>query len=108
MCQLVITLGMITLFLYHKPTQEWVMRHTEMFWVCFAVTIVLIICMSCCTSVRRKAPMNFIFLALFTIAEAFLLATAASTYESKEVSCPKSVLAVDVTCVNTLNLFVLH
>lgn len=86
MCQLVITLGMISLFLYHRPTREWVGRHTELFWIAFAVTIVLIICMACCTNVRRKAPMNFIFLFLFTLAEAFLLSTAASTYRSEEVN----------------------
>lgn len=89
MCQLVITLGMITLLLYHEPTQKWVHRHTELFWIAFALTIVLIICMACCTNVRRKAPMNFIFLFLFTMAEAFLLSVAASTYKSEEVSYPK-------------------
>lgn len=92
MCQLAITLGMISLFLYHKPTQQWVARHTELFWIAFAMTIVLIICMSCCTSVRRKAPLNYVFLFLFTSAEAFLLSVAASTYDSKEVSHPKQLL----------------
>ncbi|XP_011332686.1 protein lifeguard 1 isoform X2 [Ooceraea biroi] len=99
MCQLLITLGMITLFLYHKPTQQWVRQHTELFWIAFAVTIVLIICMACCTNVRRKAPMNFIFLFLFTVAEAFLLATAASTYKSEEV-----MLAVGITAAVCLGL----
>ncbi|XP_028049803.1 protein lifeguard 1 isoform X2 [Monomorium pharaonis] len=99
MCQLVLTLGMISLFLYHEPTQRWVQRHTELFWISFVVTIVLIICMACCTNVRRKAPMNFIFLFLFTIAEAFLLATAASTYKSDEV-----MLAVGITAAVCLGL----
>ncbi|XP_011161668.1 protein lifeguard 1 isoform X2 [Solenopsis invicta] len=99
MCQLVITLGMISLFLYHQPTQRWVQSHREVFWIAFAMTIVLIICMACCTSVRRKAPMNFIFLFLFTIAEAFLLATAASTYQSQEV-----MLAVGITAAVCLGL----
>lgn len=85
MCQLLITLGMICLFLYHRPTQLWVAKHTELFWIAFAVTIVLLICMACCTNVRRKAPMNFVFLFLFTLAEAFLLATAASTFNKEEV-----------------------
>ena len=89
MCQLLITLGMITLLLYHKPTQLWVKSHTELFWIAFALTFVLLICMACCSNVRRKAPMNFIFLFLFTFAEAFLLSVAASTYESQEVSYPK-------------------
>ncbi|XP_011685608.1 PREDICTED: protein lifeguard 1-like isoform X2 [Wasmannia auropunctata] len=99
MCQLVITLGMITLFLYHEPSQQWIKNHTEMFWVAFAVTIVLIICMSCCTNVRRKAPMNFVFLFLFTFAEAFLLSMAASAYDSKEV-----MLAVGITAAVCLGL----
>ncbi|XP_011692800.1 PREDICTED: protein lifeguard 1-like, partial [Wasmannia auropunctata] len=99
MCQLLITLGMISLFLYHEPSRKWIMRHTEMFWIAFVITIVLIICMSCCTNVRRKAPMNFIFLFLFTFAEAFLLSMAASTYNSKEV-----MLAVAITAVVCLGL----
>ncbi|XP_076684911.1 glutamate NMDA receptor-associated protein 1 lifeguard isoform X3 [Andrena cerasifolii] len=85
MCQLLITVSMIALFLYHRPTKLWVMRHPEMFWICFVAVIVLIIAMACCTSVRRKAPMNFIFLFLFTLAEGFLLATAASTYNADAV-----------------------
>ncbi|KAG7200411.1 hypothetical protein KM043_017864 [Ampulex compressa] len=99
MCQLLITLSMIAVFLYHEPTQKWVHKHTEMFWICFAATIVLIICMACCTNVRRKAPMNFIFLFLFTLAEGFLLATAASTYKSEEV-----LLAVGITSAVCLAL----
>ncbi|XP_020286391.1 protein lifeguard 1-like [Pseudomyrmex gracilis] len=99
MCQLVITLGMISLFLYHEPTKKWVRGHTELFWVAFAVTIVLLICMTCCTNVRRKSPMNFIFLFIFTFAEAFLLATAASTYDSQEV-----MLAVGITAAVCLGL----
>jgi FtsH-binding integral membrane protein len=90
---------MISLFVFHKPTQKWVHTHTELFWVCFAMTIVLIICMACCTNVRRKAPMNFIFLFLFTIAEAVLLATAASTYETDAV-----LLAVGITTAVCLGL----
>lgn len=96
MCQLAITVGMIALFLYHEPTQKWVMRHSELFWIAFAVTIVLIICMACCTNVRRKAPMNYIFLFLFTLAEAFLLSMAASTYKKEEVSvCLGTILTLE-------------
>ncbi|XP_029044564.1 protein lifeguard 1-like [Osmia bicornis bicornis] len=99
MCQLLITVSLISLFLYHRPTKMWAMAHPEMFWICFVATFVLIICMACCTSVRRKAPMNFIFLFLFTIAEGFLLAVAASTYNSEEV-----LLAVGITAAVCLAL----
>lgn len=99
MCQLSITVGMIALFLFHAPTHKFVMAHQELFWISFIVTLVMIICMACCTSLRRKAPLNFIFLFLFTIAESFLLATAASTYSSVEV-----LLAVGITAVVCLAL----
>lgn len=99
MCQLLITVSMIALFLYHRPTKLWVMQHPEMFWICFAATIILLISMICCTNVRRKAPMNFVFLFLFTIAEGFLLATAASMYSSEEV-----LLAVGITSAVCLAL----
>ncbi|KAK2586924.1 hypothetical protein KPH14_009854 [Odynerus spinipes] len=99
MCQLVITVSLIAIFLYHKPTQMWVQRHQEVFWICFATTIILIICMACCSNVRRKAPLNFVFLFLFTIAEGFLLAMAASTYKSEEV-----LMAVGITAAVCLAL----
>ncbi|XP_033313919.1 protein lifeguard 1-like isoform X1 [Bombus bifarius] len=92
MIQLLITVSMIALFLFHEPTRKYVRSHQELFWISFVATLVLIICMACCTSVRRKAPMNYVFLLLFTIAESFLLATAASTYNSKEV-----LLAIGIT-----------
>ena len=86
MCQLLITLSMITLFLYHQPTKKWVQGHSEMVWISMGVTIVLLICMSCCTSVRRTSPMNFIFLFVFTFAEGFLLASISSAHNSEAVS----------------------
>lgn len=84
-CQLLVTLGVIALFMYHNPTKKWVRAHPELFWISFGVMIVTLISMACCTNVRRKAPMNFIFLGLFTLAESFLLAMASSTYNSEEV-----------------------
>lgn len=101
MCQLLITLTMIATCLYHAPTQHWIRRHSELFWISFAVTIVLIIVLSCCHDVRRKSPLNYIFLFIFTLAEGFLLATASSTYKSEEV-----LLAVGITAAVCLGLTV--
>ncbi|KOC61741.1 Protein lifeguard 1, partial [Habropoda laboriosa] len=99
MCQLLITVSMIALFLYHQPTRKWVMVHPEMLWICIALIIVLTICMVCCTTVRRKTPMNFVFLFIFTIAESFLLGTISSLYKSEEV-----LLAVGITAAVCLAL----
>ncbi|XP_024936950.1 protein lifeguard 1 isoform X2 [Cephus cinctus] len=99
MCQLLITVSLIATFVYHRPTQKWVHSHQEVFWISLVMTLVLLICMACCTSVRRKPPMNFIFLFLFTLAEGIVLATAASMYEADGV-----LLAVGITAAVCLGL----
>ncbi|XP_058124959.1 protein lifeguard 1-like isoform X2 [Anopheles ziemanni] len=97
--QLLITLGFIALFLYHRPTQLWVQNHQEMFWIALGVMIVTLISMACCGSVRRKAPMNFIFLTLFTLAQAFLLGVSSARFSREEV-----MLAVGITAAVCLGL----
>jgi len=57
------------------------------------------ICMACCESVRRKTPLNFIFLFLFTIAESFLLGIVAGQYQADEV-----LMAVGITAAVSLGL----
>ncbi|XP_053666177.1 protein lifeguard 1-like [Anopheles marshallii] len=97
--QLAITLGFITLFLYHRPTKLWVQDHPEMFWIALGVMIVTLISMACCGDVRRKAPMNFIFLTLFTLAQSFLLGITTAKFSSQEV-----MLAVGITAAVCLGL----
>ncbi|XP_013172564.1 PREDICTED: protein lifeguard 1-like isoform X1 [Papilio xuthus] len=99
MCQLLVTLGFITLFVFHKPTQMWVQRNTFMFWIAFAVVFICLIVMSCCGNVRRQAPMNFIFLGIFTVAESFLLGVTSSMYDGTAV-----MMAVGITAVICLTL----
>jgi protein lifeguard len=61
--------------------------------------IVTLIAMACCTNVRRKAPMNFIFLFLFTLAQSFLMGAMAARFQAMEV-----VLAVGITAAVCLGL----
>uniref|UniRef100_A0A1B0DMK1 Uncharacterized protein n=1 Tax=Phlebotomus papatasi TaxID=29031 RepID=A0A1B0DMK1_PHLPP len=82
--QLSISLGFIALFLYHEPTGKWVRSHPEMWWIALILLFVTLIAMACCTNVRRKAPMNFIFLGLFTLAQSFMLGVMASNFRSEE------------------------
>jgi FtsH-binding integral membrane protein len=67
--------------------------------VALGVLLVTMISMACCTNVRRKSPMNFIFLFIFTLAEAFLLGMITSTYRVDEVF-----LAVGITAAVCLAL----
>nr|CAD7257691.1 unnamed protein product [Timema shepardi]CAD7570737.1 unnamed protein product [Timema californicum] len=85
MVQLLITLSFITLLCYHEPTKDYIYSHQEVWWIAFVLMMVTIIAMACCPSVRRNSPMNFIFLLIFTLAEAFLLGATASTYNSDAV-----------------------
>lgn len=70
-----------------------------MVWIAFGVLLVTMITMACCESVRRKSPMNFIFLFIFTIAQSFVLGVVSSTYASSEVF-----LAVGITAAVCLAL----
>jgi FtsH-binding integral membrane protein len=85
MVQLLITVSFIAWFTYHDATKEYVRKHQGIWWGAFAVMIVCLITMDCCGNVRRKAPLNFVFLFLFTIAEGFMLGVAASTYDTDGV-----------------------
>uniref|UniRef100_A0A4W4G7B4 Zgc:110410 n=1 Tax=Electrophorus electricus TaxID=8005 RepID=A0A4W4G7B4_ELEEL len=82
MVQLLITIGIICAFLY---------CHTIL--KCFlfvissqrATTFVLIMVLSCCGDIRRKVPLNFFFLGLFTIAEGLLLGSVTVFYDAQAV-----------------------
>ncbi|XP_060534487.1 protein lifeguard 1 isoform X2 [Cylas formicarius] len=97
--QLSITLAFIALFCYHQPTKEFVHRTPSLFIVALVVMIVCMITLACCGEVRRKAPMNFVMLFLFTIAESFLLGVSASTYAPDAV-----MMAVGITAAVCLAL----
>ncbi|CAH2237555.1 protein lifeguard 1 [Pararge aegeria] len=99
MCQLLITMGFIALFLFHKPTSDFVRQNPYLFWIALVVLIVCLISMACCTEVRRTAPMNFIFLTLFTLAQSFLLGVVTSTYSVDAV-----MMAVGITAAVSLGL----
>lgn len=97
--QLSITLAFIAFFLYHKPTQRFVQTHSELYYIALVVFIVAMISLACCGDLRRKSPVNYILLSVFTFAEAFMLATISSYYRSEEV-----LMAVGITAAVCLGL----
>ncbi|XP_013171967.1 PREDICTED: protein lifeguard 1-like isoform X1 [Papilio xuthus] len=92
MCQLLITMGFIALFLFHEPTKRWVAQNNYLLWVAIAVLFACIIAMACCPDIRRTAPTNFIFLFVFTLAQSFMLGVVTSIYSVSEV-----MMAVGIT-----------
>uniref|UniRef100_A0A1B6D3N7 Uncharacterized protein n=1 Tax=Clastoptera arizonana TaxID=38151 RepID=A0A1B6D3N7_9HEMI len=99
MCQLAVSLAFVALFVFSEGTRLYVRRNPAMWWLALIVMFVTLISMACCGDVRRKAPMNFIFLGLFTFAQSFLLGCAASIYDRDTV-----LLAVGICTIVTLGL----
>ncbi|KFB43276.1 AGAP005529-PC-like protein [Anopheles sinensis] len=85
--------------MFHEPTKRVVQGSAPLFWVAFIVMFVALIGISCCGEMRRKAPMNFILLGLFTLAESFLVSVVTAQYEATEV-----MLAFGITAVICLGL----
>ncbi|KAJ8969715.1 hypothetical protein NQ314_001629 [Rhamnusium bicolor] len=79
--------------------KKYVQSHPALFIISLIVIIVALITLACCGEVRRKAPINFIFLFIFTLAEAFVLAVSSSTYQKEEV-----LMAVGITAGVCLGL----
>lgn len=88
--QLLVTFGFVALFAFHQGTRDMAKNNPALFWIALAVLLVTMISMACCEGVRRKTPMNFIFLGLFTLAESFLLGVSASQYAPNEVCSVKT------------------
>jgi len=97
--QLLITFGMVAVFVYVPEVNTYAYETPGLFWAAFGVTFALIIAMSCCPSVRRKTPHNFICLFVFTVAEGWLVGCAAATYQASDV-----MIAVGATLAVTLGL----
>ncbi|XP_022114008.2 protein lifeguard 2 [Pieris rapae] len=85
MCQLLVTMGFISIFVFYKPMQLFVEEHNYIIWMALIVVFVTIIAMACCESARRKAPNNFIFLFIFTVAMSIPLGFVSSRFQVKEV-----------------------
>lgn len=81
-----VTFGFVSLFTFHEPTKRFAMQNPAIFWVALVVLLVTMISMACCEGVRRKTPLNFIFLGLFTLAQSFMMGVTASRYAPNEVS----------------------
>ncbi|XP_065569580.1 protein lifeguard 1-like isoform X1 [Artemia franciscana] len=99
MCQLLVSLGFISLFVYNEGVRQWTLRNSYLVWVAFAIVMVTMLTLACCDGMRRKFPWNFILLGLFTVAESFMLGTVSATYKADEV-----VLAVGICAAVCLAL----
>lgn len=83
--QLVVTVGIICMFIYWKTLKEWVKDNSWFSYALFPVIFILIIVLACCDNARRKVPGNFILLGLFTIFEGLMLGAVSALFEADAV-----------------------
>lgn len=97
--QLAITMAFISLFLYHEPAKTFTLNNPWIGIFAFITMFVVLIIMACCGEMRRKTPHNFIFLALFTVAQGVMLGIVTISYDADEV-----LKAVGITCIICFSL----
>lgn len=97
--QLVVTFAIVAVFSFVDPVRNFVLANPAMLWAAMGVSIATVIALACCTGVARTYPGNYICLALFTLAEAYLVGTIASTFKTDAV-----IVAVGGTVLITTGL----
>nr|XP_033790070.1 protein lifeguard 1-like [Geotrypetes seraphini]XP_033790071.1 protein lifeguard 1-like [Geotrypetes seraphini] len=97
--QLVITVSIICMFIYWPTLKDWVRYNSWFTYALFPIIFVLVIVLSCCNDARRKFPVNYILLGLFTIVEGLMLGAVSAFFEADAV-----MWAVGATAFVTLGL----
>ncbi|XP_061920282.1 protein lifeguard 3 isoform X2 [Entelurus aequoreus] len=77
MIQLLVTVGIISAFLYWDALKEWTRTNSWFTYAMMPTVMVLLVLLSCCDNIRRRVPLNFITLGVFTIAEGLMLGSLA-------------------------------
>ena len=72
-CQLLITFGIVAIFTFEDNINEYVHLNSWVFWVSFAMTLIVMIVLICAGDMRRQTPWNYIFLMVFTVFEGILI-----------------------------------
>lgn len=93
-CQLMVSIAIVCLFVLHKGVNRYVRNSMGMFWTAWIATIVIMIAIACCESVRRNYPLNLIMLGLFTLCESYLLGVVSAHYKVDEVLMAMGIVAV--------------
>lgn len=84
--QLVVAVGLIAWFSFHEPTTEYMKLNGPYYFLgAFGITFVTLIILRCVESARRTFPVNFILLAVITVAFGLMAAIGATQYEKESV-----------------------
>ncbi|XP_053183205.1 protein lifeguard 1 [Scomber japonicus] len=85
MIQLLVTVGIICAFLYWDALSQWTRASYWFTYTTMAAVTVFIVALSCCDNLRRRVPLNFIALGLFTIVEGLMLGSVSVYFDAEAV-----------------------
>ncbi|XP_063054151.1 protein lifeguard 1 [Engraulis encrasicolus] len=83
--QLLATVGIICAFIFWPQLNAWAFQNSWLTYTAMATTGVLMLVLACCGDIRRRVPMNFICLGLFTIAKGVMLGSLCVLFEVEPV-----------------------
>jgi len=96
----------ICAFVYlNKSVEDWLQDNLWFYFVCFGITIGLIITLVCFRKPARKTPINYILLFTFTFFESLMVATASSFYNAESVFLAAVLTFVLFTTITLVSLF---
>lgn len=72
------------------------------FWICFALTIIIIIPLACFKDIARKVPINYILLFGFTFCESIMISYAIASVPDWKVVMMAALLTIAVTLALTV------
>ncbi|XP_013794861.1 protein lifeguard 1-like [Limulus polyphemus] len=105
MTQLAFTVGIVALFVFEKNVKMFVQKNYYIAIGAYITFPIVYIVLVCCKSVRRKWPVNFIFLIIFTCALSYLVGTISSLYDTQIVLIA---LGICTSCCLAITIFSFH
>ena len=83
--QLIITAGFVALACFNDSFARFMHENKWLFWVCFAVNLVIFYVLAYIRTATRKVPINYILLIIFTLTEAYIVAFVTTMYDPTTV-----------------------
>jgi len=92
--QLLITVGIIAMFIFEESVARFSYEHPEMMYISMVCTLILTLVLVCCSDCARQWPRNFILLITFTVFEGWMLGTLCSFFAIEDVLIAAGICAV--------------
>lgn len=85
-CQLLVTVVFVAVFSMNPDLRMFMRQSAPLMIVALVVSLATLIALMCIEPLRRKTPLNFIMLGIFTVAESYLVAASTTNFDPGDVS----------------------